>query len=132
MEYEYLGSDEALEAYAEAVGCSAEQARDALLNEAQLASALARPRNAASYEDADLARQAATLFFGIAANHPFRDGNKRTAVAVLRTFLFINAQTHTLSEDALFDLAIKVADGQSSVPEVEAVLRPAMIPDDST
>lgn len=132
MEYDYLEFDEALEAHAEAVGCSADQARDALLNDGRLASALARAQNAAVYEQADLARQAATLFWGIAAGHPFRDGNKRTAVAILRSFLFINGHTHALSEDALFDLALKIADARCNVEEIEAVLRPVIVPDNGS
>lgn len=63
MEIEYPDREAALAAYAEAMEISFERARDALLNEHQLESALARPRNAAVYEDADLPRQAATLFY---------------------------------------------------------------------
>ena len=44
-----------------------------------LDSALARPRNAAVYENADIIRQAASLCFGLIKNHPWRGGNKRTA-----------------------------------------------------
>lgn len=71
--------------------------------------------------------------FGLAMGcsiHPFRDGNKRTAVAALRAFLFINGHTHVLGEDELFDLTVKVADSQYSVNGVEAILRSAIIPDD--
>jgi death-on-curing family protein len=84
---EYLDRDDAFDAYAEAVEVSVEQAPLALLNEHQLESALARPQNAAAYEDADIVRQAATLFWGIASNHAFQDGNKRVAVVMLRAFL---------------------------------------------
>lgn len=80
MAVQYLDRDDALDAYAEAVEVSVEQAALALLNEHQLESALVRPQNAAAYEDADIIRQAATLFWGITSNHAFRDGNKRTAV----------------------------------------------------
>jgi prophage maintenance system killer protein len=66
---EYLDLDDAFDAYAEAVEVSVQQAKDALLNIGQLESALVRPQNAAAYEDADIARQAATLFWGLAANH---------------------------------------------------------------
>ena len=43
-------------------------------------SALARPRHAATFEGADLIRQAATLCFGLIKNHPWLGGNKRTAI----------------------------------------------------
>jgi len=53
-------------------------------------SALARPRQAAAYESADLARQAATLCFGLIKNHPWVGGAKRTATAIVDEFLFRN------------------------------------------
>lgn len=60
-------------------------------DEGLLASALARPRNKAAYEsDIDAAALAAAHAFGIARNHPFVDGNKRTALAAAETFLGCN------------------------------------------
>lgn len=53
-------------------------------------SALARPRHAAVYENADMIRQSATLLFGLIKNHPWLGGNKRTATALLERFLEIN------------------------------------------
>ncbi len=55
-----------------------------------LESALARPRNAAGYGDPDVAELGALYAIGIARNHPFVDGNKRTAFAALFTFLALN------------------------------------------
>lgn len=56
-----------------------------------LESVLARPRNISVYEpDADIARLAAAYAFGIARDHPFFDGNKRTALVACRTFLLLN------------------------------------------
>lgn len=55
-----------------------------------LASALERPVNKWSYEGAGLPELAAAHAFGLAKNHPFIDGNKRTALLALYTFLFIN------------------------------------------
>ena len=55
-----------------------------------LSSALARPENAAGYGTPDAADLAAAYAFGIARNHPFVDGNKRTAWAVARLFLRLN------------------------------------------
>src|SRR5690242_3235245 len=52
-----------------------------------LESALARPRNEAAYENASLVRQAASLLWGIIKNHPFLDGNKRTAYVATQTLL---------------------------------------------
>ncbi|MCW5697272.1 MAG: type II toxin-antitoxin system death-on-curing family toxin [Bauldia sp.] len=55
-----------------------------------LESALDRPRNKWAYENAGLAELAAAYAFGIARNHPFIDGNKRTAFAALMVFLRLN------------------------------------------
>jgi death-on-curing protein len=52
-----------------------------------LESALAHPPNLANYGDPDLADLAATYAYGIARNHPFVDGNKRTAFVVAYVFL---------------------------------------------
>ncbi len=62
-----------------------------------LASALARPQNAAAYGTPDAAELAASYAFGIAKNHPFIDGNKRTAWVVARLFLAANGRTLTFS-----------------------------------
>ncbi len=125
---EYPNRDAALLAHAEALGVSCEQAAEALLNQGMLESALARPRNSAAYEDADVVRQAASLFWGIASSHAFRDGNKRTAVVLLRAFLNVNGFELELSEDDRFSLALGVADERWSVERVDAVLRPAVHP----
>jgi death-on-curing protein len=55
-----------------------------------LESALGRPTNRWHYENADMAQLAAAYAFGIARNHPFVDGNKRTAFAALMVFLRLN------------------------------------------
>ncbi|MDE3103268.1 MAG: type II toxin-antitoxin system death-on-curing family toxin [Chloroflexota bacterium] len=128
MELEYPDRDAALLAYAEALEISYQDAVDALLSEDQLGSALARPRNAAAYENADLVRQAATLFWGITTDHPFRDGNKRLATVLLRAFLEVNGYELTLSEDQRVELALGVAEHHWSVDRVEEVLRPAVRP----
>ncbi|MCB2059138.1 MAG: type II toxin-antitoxin system death-on-curing family toxin [Novosphingobium sp.] len=56
-----------------------------------LESALARPRNQWEYGEDDLCALAAAYAFGIARNHPFADGNKRTAWVIARSFLALNA-----------------------------------------
>ena len=56
---------------------------EGLRDEGLLLSALARPQNLNAFgEDVDLAALAASYAFGIAKNHPFLDGNKRTALLV--------------------------------------------------
>src|SRR5471030_2886163 len=63
---------------------------DGLRDVGLLSSALARPENAAGYGSPDAADLAAAYAFGIAKNHPFVDGNKRTAWVVARLFLHMN------------------------------------------
>jgi death on curing protein len=55
-----------------------------------LDSAMARAQNLAGYGAPDVAELAAAYAFGIARNHPFIDGNKRTALVVSETFLALN------------------------------------------
>mgnify|MGYP002653350700 CR=1 FL=1 len=59
-------------------------------DEGLLVSALARAQHLASYGAPDVAQLAAAYAFGVVRNHPFVDGNKRTAFAVTYTFLAIN------------------------------------------
>jgi len=60
-------------------------------DEGLLLSAMARPVNLAAYGDPDGAELAAAYAFGISRNHPFVDGNKRTAWVVARLFLAKNS-----------------------------------------
>jgi death-on-curing protein len=66
-----------------------------------LESALARPKNILAYaeEPPTLARLAAAYAKGIVANHPFVDGNKRTAFIVSLTFLRLNGLAVTASKE---------------------------------
>lgn len=59
-------------------------------DEGLLESALARPQNQTAYGDPTLAEMAAAYAFGIARNHPFVDGNKRTALMAAYAFLRMN------------------------------------------
>lgn len=60
-------------------------------DEGLLESALNRPVNLAGYGDPEVCDLAAAYAFGIARNHPFVDGNKRTAWVAARLFLMVNA-----------------------------------------
>ena len=61
-------------------------------------SALARPLNVAAYGEPDIAALAASYAFGLARNHPFIDGNKRTAYVVAEIFLRLNGFTSRASD----------------------------------
>lgn len=64
----------------------------------RLESAIDRPKNLAAYGDPDLASLAASLGHGIVKNHPFVDGNKRTAFVAVETFLLLNGAALTVSD----------------------------------
>ena len=91
-------------------------------------SALARPQNAAAYENADIIRQAATLCFGLIKNHPWYGGNKRTATAITEAFLGLNGYrvNAVLGEVAL--LAYAIDDNSFDLDEIEAWYRQRSTP----
>ena len=60
-----------------------------------LDSAMTRPLNLADYGKPNAANLAAADAFGISRNHPFVDGNKRTAAVVSETFLVLNGRELT-------------------------------------
>jgi death on curing protein len=63
---------------------------DGVRDQGLIESALGRPRHKFAYGESDLAALAAAYAFGIARNHPFVDGNKRTAFASMIIFLGLN------------------------------------------
>jgi death on curing protein len=88
-----------------------------------LASTLARPRNLAMYEGADLARQTASLLWGMIHNHPFADGNKRAGLHIAFTFARVNGLAIIAPEDAVVALGYAVAEGRWDEETVDAWLR---------
>lgn len=86
-------------------------------------SAMARPQNLALYGDPDICELAASYAFGIARNHPFVDGNKRTAAVVCETFLLLNGG-HLQATDAEVVVAfVALAAGELSEEELTAWFR---------
>jgi len=79
-----------------------------------LESALARPRNLAACGEPDAAALAAAYAFGIGKNHPFVDGNKRTALVVLELFLELNGSVLTADDVACVVVILALADGSLS------------------
>jgi death-on-curing protein len=86
-------------------------------------SALARPRHAAVYEDADIVRQAATLVFGLIKNHPWHGGNKRTATALTDSFLHRNGYDLKITLSEAVELSLNVESDAWKVDEIENWLR---------
>src|SRR5436190_5620833 len=79
-----------------------------------LQSALAAPQSAfgGAYLHGSLAEMAAAYLFHLAANHPFVDGNKRTAAIAARVFLAMNAAAFDPTEQEYGDLVLDVAAGR--------------------
>jgi death-on-curing protein len=90
---------------------------------AMLESALARPRNLVAYGAPDAADLAAAYAFGIARNHPFVDGNKRTALVVCETFLGCNGYRLNVTDAELVVLFLALAAGDLSEDELAGWLR---------
>lgn len=76
-----------------------------------LLSALARPRNAAGYAEADVAELAAVYALGIIKNHPFVDGNKRVGAVLLGTFLELHGLELQASDSELVTVILAAAEG---------------------
>jgi len=77
-----------------------------------LESALARPINKFAYGETELAALAAAYGFGIAKNHPFVDGNKRTALASMIVFLGLNRVDLDAPQEAAAAIVLSIAAGE--------------------
>lgn len=77
-----------------------------------LESALGRPRNRWAYEGSELPELAAAYAFGLARNHPFVDGNKRTALVAIVTFLGLNSLDFVASEAEAVVMILGLAAGE--------------------
>jgi len=87
-------------------------------DERLLDSAMARPQNLLAYGSPDAAALAAAYAFGIARNHPFVDGNKRTAVVVSETFLALNGYVLGATDAELVVAFLALAAGELSENEL--------------
>ena len=85
-------------------------------DEGLLASALARPRQLWHYGDPppDLCALAAAYAFGLAKNHPFMDGNKRSAAIACELFLNLNGRFFTVGEEIKYPHYLALAAGEQS------------------
>jgi death-on-curing protein len=83
-----------------------------LRDEGMLESALDRRKNKWSYENAELAELAAAYAFAIARNHPFVDGNKRTSLLALYTFLGVNGVEFDVPEAEAAAIILSLAAGE--------------------
>ena len=102
-----------------------------------LESAVARPFQSAFGQDAypTVFEKAVALFHSLNANHPFQDGNKRTAVIALNHFLLANDYWHIISNAGVYEIAKRTASYRErclshddSLSEISNTLRPMVIP----
>lgn len=86
-------------------------------------SALARPQNLALYGEPDAFDLAAAYAVGLAKNHPFTDGNKRTAYVAMELFLVLNGFELTADDASATLTMLSVAAGDTDEPTLAQWLR---------
>lgn len=113
-----LSLDEVLELHADQI--SSFGGTDGVRDEGLLESALAQPQATfgGQFLHRTISEQAAAYLYHIAMNHPFIDGNKRTAFAVTDTFLRLNGCALNLKDDRAYDLVMRVARGTMTKEEL--------------
>ena len=88
-----------------------------------LESALARPRNLAHYGEPDVCQLAAAYAFGLAKNHPFIDGNKRSAFVATELFLALNGWRLDAPDTDCVVVMLSLAAGDIDEPGLAQWLR---------
>lgn len=97
-------------------------------DEGLLASALARPLNLEAYgEDVDAAAPAAAYAFGVARNHPFLDGIKRTAFVVMELFLNLNGWRLDAEDGECISTMLALASGELGEKALAAWVRKHLV-----
>jgi death-on-curing protein len=98
---------------------------DGVRDAGMLSSALARPLNLYAYGNPkpDLSALAAAYAYGIIKNHPFVDGNKRTAYVICRTFLRLNGSDIEASDAEKYQTFLGAAEGTISEEQLAEWLR---------
>jgi death-on-curing protein len=124
----YLVFEDALEIHAAIINATAAQALDHLRSREALEGALSRPESYAHYEQADLALQATVLAHGIAESQSFIDGNKRTALVAMLTFLEVNGYRVRATDRELADWIFSFSRG-TTPQELADTIRPRLVTD---
>ena len=119
----YLSVEEVIEINAQVMG-----GKHVLRDRGLLESAVARPQASAFGADAypDLAAKAAALLHSLVLNHPFIDGNKRTAVLATLVFLDLNGYVVRWDQREALDFMLRLAQHQVEPDDVIAFLRDRM------
>jgi death on curing protein len=109
-EPEWLDIDIVLDFHAEQLALFG--GADGIRDRGLLESALARPINKFGYGESGIAALAAAYGFGIAQNHAFIDGNKRTALASMIVFLGLNGFDLDVAQEAATAMVLSLAAGE--------------------
>ena len=88
-----------------------------------LESALGRPQQLYAYGTPDLCAMAAAYAFGLAKNHPYLDGNKRTAAITCELFLNLNGIKFSVDEVAKYPHYLALAAGEHTEESFATWLR---------
>lgn len=98
-------------------------------DEGLLESALAQPQSTFGGEllHPTIQDQAAAYFYHLAMNHPFIDGNKRTAFAAMDSFLRLNGYSLNLTDEQVYNLVMQVAQGNMNKEELAAFLKEVIV-----
>lgn len=127
MDWIWVDLDVALTAHAEQLAEHGGAAGVRDMN--MLESTMVRPLNLVAYGNPDAADLAVAYAFGIARNHPFVDGNKRTAAVVSETFLVLNGFTLACDNVELVTKFLALAAGELTVEALSARFRGHVVAD---
>jgi death on curing protein len=94
-------------------------------------SALARAQQLAAYGEPTVAALAAAYGYGISRNHPFLDGNKRTAFVAVELFLILNGCRLTVNDVDCVITMLEVASGNMTEPDFAAWVSKHVVPSDN-
>ncbi|MBE9119550.1 type II toxin-antitoxin system death-on-curing family toxin [Tychonema sp. LEGE 07199] len=114
----FISIDEVLELHEDQI--SSFGGTSGVRDEGLLESALAQPQATFGGQllHPTISEQAAAYLYHLAMNHPFMDGNKRTAFAVADTFLRLNGCALNLTDDRAYNLVMEVARGTMTKEEL--------------
>lgn len=99
--------------------------KEGIRDEKLLESAMAQPEASlgGEYLHKDLFYMAAAYGYHICQNHPFYDGNKRTALIAMYTFLYVNGYQIVADKKSLFAVMMDLANGKVSKDELRDYLK---------
>jgi death on curing protein len=126
MDYTWVDSDVVLAIHEEQL--AEHGGADGVRDMGLLESALARSQNLLAYGTPDPADLAAAYAGGIARNHPFIDGNKRTAWVVAETFVELNGAEIAADDAGAYEAMLALAEGRIDESAFAAWMRPQLKP----